>query len=225
MTEVATKGDALRIKFGSVEVVHLVPTGTISGVAVELAAGKNGPGVGVLRNAGLVDGVGRISWRAPGSSTFGQTEFVSVDGSLLVHDGEDFDKWLRISVTIAFLATSEESAEVELSDVYENKIGSVDVIDSFAASGGTQTYTVGLFNAGNVILSDLRAWIQTPLDGLEISHNGSVWVDPTTEATALVLTPPAPGTTKTFWFRRTIAVGAPSVVALLRQVQFSFNGI
>lgn len=204
--------DALRIEVASVEVSQLVPVGTIPGVAVLNAAARNGPGQGRLRSERQTVGT-LISWRAPGSNTFGTAHRVEADGIYVLADGEDPSKFVRCEVWTAYLCPGACQGRVALRDVYNNAVGEDD-----AASGGDETaYTVDLQNDGTVILSQLKVWLDGAVDNLWISDDGVAWVQPITEAAALALPDLAAGASDTLHIKRLFAAeaAAPDVLNLL----------
>lgn len=220
-----TGGDALRFTVAGTEVQHLEAFGTVSGVVIESASATNGPGTGMVRNRGLVNGTAKLSWKAPGSSAFGDDVPVSADGSHLLLDGDDLDKWVRVGVTTTFLTASEEMNEVLLRDVFENEIGDADVTAAEASAGDVKTYTVDMKNVGTVALSAIVVWIDAAVTGIEISDDGIVWVSPTTEATGLKFPDLSAGATDTLHLRRTIAASSPSDDGVLNHLHAVFDGL
>ncbi|MCP4249173.1 MAG: DUF11 domain-containing protein [bacterium] len=218
MTAGATGPDAIRLELfgGSVESLWVVTE--FRGVAVRFAAGLNGPGVGRLRSTG--DGTA-LSWRAPGSATFGVDVDCSADGEYVLCDGEDPDKYVRLEVWAAHLSPGSAAAAVVLRDVFGNAVGYSDVAAAEAAAGDVATYTITVRNASAAYMHRVLFWLDPSVVDLEISPNGSAWSAPTTEATAITLGDLAPGATATLHLRRTISVGADSDPDILNLLQYS----
>ena len=91
--------DALHVTVDTVEVRHLAVVGTLPGVVPLLASARNGPGIGLMQSEG--DDGTWLSWRAPGSTLYGTAVHCSPDGTFLLCDGEDPDKWIRVDVYAA----------------------------------------------------------------------------------------------------------------------------
>lgn len=244
MVAIATHADAVRLSVSTIEVQHLVAFGTIRGVAIDQVAARNGEGVGRLRSTG--DGT-RLSWQAPDSSTFGTPATIAADGTYLLEDGEDRDKWVRVQVWASHLAPGPAESRVHLVDVFAGGAAHDDVTSGEAAAGDATVYTITLENDGTVYLSDLRVWLggvpagnagwrhpwhlllgwhsSGPAGRLEISEDNVTFVRPGSEADALVLPDLAPGGTDTLYVRRTIGGGAIADADVLALLHFAFNGL
>jgi len=222
MPAVATQGDCIRIMSAGAEVEHLHAVGTLHGIAVRQVSAACGEGVGVLSS----DRDGEfIAWKAPGSSAAGTAIDVSDGGQFLLNDGEDSSKWIRIEVYPAFLIASSQTGEVTLSHVYNNAIASDNVSAAEASAGDVETWTVTLQNDSTVALAAVTVWLDASTSGIEISHDGSTWVNPTSEGSGLNLGNLSASGTVTLHFRRTISAGAshdPDVTTLLH---YAFSGI
>jgi len=220
MATPATHADALRIEYASAEVKHLTVLGTIPGVVPLAVAARCGPGLAHLRSTTA----GRISFRAPSSSTWGPDVLCEADGTYLLEDGEDPDKWLRVLVYTSYLLAARE-APVLLHDRYNTGVASDDVSAAEAAAGDVETYQLALANDGTAFLSQVTAWIDAATTGIEISDDGITWVSPTTEAAGLAFDPIAPGGSATLHVRRTIAASSPSDAAVLTHLHLAFSGL
>lgn len=223
MPLVATRADALRARFASVEVKHLKAVGTLPGIVVNAAGGRNGPGAGLMR---YYDG-GKVAWRAPGSGVFGPQVDVSGGGSFVVEDGSDKNKFLRITSYASFLPAGPAAAQVLLQEEYNDGIGGDEVSAAEASAGSIEIWIVELLNAGTLGLSNLRAWLDASTAGLEISWDGASWVAPNSETHADVLIEPnlAAAASKNLHVRRTIGAGAAADPAILNLLQFAWNGL
>ncbi len=220
MPLVASRADALRLETSGVEVVHLNAVGTIPGVVLLAVAARNGLGTGTIRSEGDGD---TLSWRAPGSETFGDTVVVAADGDVLLEDGEDTNKWARVQIHFAELAPGSTSEGVLLDDVYNNGIADVDVSAFFASTGDVRTHTATMANDGDFTLENLVVWIDSAVSGIEISDDGIVWVSPTTEGTALSFPNLASSSTDILHIRRTIGSGASSNPVVLDLLHLAYN--
>ena len=216
------RADALRLKVAAVELQHLAVVGAIPGVIPYLAAARNGPGTARIRSTG--DG-SVLSYRAPGSATWGSPMSAAVDGEYLLCDGEDADKWLRITVDVSFLTSGPAEARVLLTRLYDVGVADDDVTAAEASAGDVATYTITLENTSTVTLSHLRIWLDPTTYWLEISDDGATWVTPASVAAALALPDLAAGATDTLHLRRTLPAGSPPEPSILNQIHLSFCGL
>lgn len=217
----AKHADSLRITTpGSVEKALLKAVGTLPGVAVKWVAAKNGPGTGMLRASG--ENGNRLSWRAPGSGTFGTAVDCSVDGTYLLEDGEDPDKFLQVQVYNSYLSGGSRDAQLYIKDVFENSISQDDITAAEAAAGNMLTWSMRLYNDGGLIASQVKIWVDAGVSDITISV-GAGYSCPTTEATALSIADIAPGGYQRFWIRRTIGAAKGYDPDVLNHLHFSFH--
>lgn len=208
--------DALRIEVDSVEVRHLTAVGAPPGVVPLLAVARNGPGTGVL-----LCGEDTISWRAPGSETFGEEVDCSADGQYVVCDGEDADKWIRVGVYADYFVSGSQ-ADVRLAEVYNNAVAGDDVDAAEAAVGNVATFSISLVNASAGEIAGLAAWVDSETDAsIEISADGVNWLRPESEEAALALLPIPAEDSIEFHLRRTITAGAASSTRLPVRLHFT----
>jgi len=212
--------DSLRIYVSSAEVASLRLIGTLPGVRPLAVAGHCGPGSARLKSDGS-----RLSWRAPESATWGPWVAAASDGAVVLEDGEDRSKWLRVYVHAAYLIDSYQERVVRLADTFGNAIGHEDVAAAEALAGDTTSYQLTLQNDSAAGVSNLVAWLDADVDDLEISDDGSNWVSPTSEAAGLALADIAPGDAITLHVRRTIAALSPSDADVLNQLEFAFDAL
>ncbi len=222
MPLVAHHADALRLEVSTVEIQPLAAVNTIPGVVILFAAGRNSPGMGRIRSTG--EGT-LLSWQAPGSDTFGTSLDCSIDGTYVLEDGEDPDKYIRIEVYGDYLRPGPIESRVFLDDLYDNGAVDDDVTAGEAAAGDLATYTITLENASGYILSGIVVWLDYPSADLEISDDGAAWVSPTSEDSGLAFPDLAVGGTHTLHLRRTITAGASSDPAVLNLFHLGFNGL
>jgi len=218
----ATFADAIRVKVVETEITHLTAVRTLPGVVILRAAARNGPGSGQLQSQG--DGA-MLAWQAPGSATFGTPVDCSSDGTYLLRDGDDADKWVRVQVYVAHLLPSAHQQRVYLADRYANGPPHDDVTAAEATAGDVVTYQLRLYNESPVVVADVDAWVDASVSGLEISDDGASWSTPTTEETALDLGSLAPGDYATLHLRRTIGAGANADPDVLTLLHYSFQGL
>jgi len=222
MPAVATGPDALRMEVASAGTQHLHWMGTLDGVAITHVGGRNGPGTGHIQS----DGTGsKLSWKAPGSSTYGTGVDCSAGGNFILCDGDDPDKFVRIAVTASRLPTSNDEAIVLLADVYNNDVASDDVSASEASAGDVETYTITLANDSTDKLLYVKVWIDSGVSNIEISDDGASWVTPTTEGTALSFGTIVVSGTDTLHVRRTIGAAAGSDPNVLTHLHASFESL
>jgi hypothetical protein len=220
------RGDSLRLELSSVEIHSLVAVGTLPGVVVLAAAGRNGPGVGMLRASG--NGT-YLSWRAPGSDRFGSTVICTTDGSsYLLEDGKHLDKWLRVKVHSDYLNPGSADARVYLADVYNNGVGHDDLSAGEATAGNVEDYTITMANDNPMDVLNVRAWLEAETSWkVEISDDDIAYISPTAEhhVDTLARARIAAGATATLYLRRTIIAGAGSDPGVLNHLQFAFDSI
>jgi len=222
MPEAYRHADALRLEVVTVEVQHLAAVGTVSGVALLLAAARNGEGTGRLR---IDSGGVQLSWQAPGSDTFGDKVNCTVDGEYLLEDGEDRDKWIRVQVYADHLPEDTEEAQVYLLQVYGGGVSDDDVTAVEASAGDVAVYMILMKNISAVGLSALKVWLHADTADIEISDSAIAgWVSPTTEETALDFPDLAAGDDDTLYLRRTIAASSASDAGVIDKLHFSFLG-
>ena len=215
MPAIATRNDALRFELSGVEIVHLVPAGTVPGVRVIAAAARNGPGTGHLRTTGATGTL--LSYKAPGSAAYGPEVDVSADGSYVVED-PDSAKWLRVQVSADYLHAGPTDGAVKLTEVYNNGVGHADLTAAEASAGHVAEYSVTMKNDSSQLLIAPRVWLDSAVSDLEISIDNAAWVSPTTEPTALVFPDLAAAGSDILYLRRTIAAAAtfdPKILNLL----------
>lgn len=217
------RGDAIRVKSSGVEVPMLAVAGAVPGVTVLAASGKNDPASSPGSVRHQVGGL--LSWKAPGSSTYGTAIAPPVDGAYVLEDGDDADQWVRVQVATSYLPAGDAVALVYMQGVF-NAAGPDDVTAAEASAGDVASWTLTLENVGVPDVRNLVAWIDAGVSGLEISDDGAVWVAPTTEGTALALaTPLVSGGTDTLHLRRTISAAAASDPDVEHLVHLSWEGL
>ncbi len=221
MPAVATKSDALRMTLAGVEVKHLQWIGTIRGVVIERASARCGPGTARLRSRGTAGK--QLSFKAPGSTTWGMAVNAVADGSYLLEDGDDPTKWVRVTVYVDYLQPGDEH-QVLLGEVFGNAVAHDDVTSQEAEDGDITDYEVTLENAGDESLTNVKVWIDPAVSGLTISNNGLSYWAVTTEATGFPFGTMAPAGTATLYVRRTITASADSDPEVLNHLHASYYG-
>jgi len=202
---------------------QLRAVGTIPGVAVDLASGRNGPGAGRLAYDATREA---LRYRAPGSDTWGTWVPAADSDELLLEDGEDSGSYLRVVVYADHLADSYVEASVLLEDIYQNDVAAIDVVAADALAGKMVTYNVTLWNYGTVRLSQLKFWLDGAVADLEISENNVDWSSPTDEDNAVAFPDLAGhGGVDSLYLRRTIGAASPADPEVLNLVHCSFCGV
>jgi hypothetical protein len=207
------------LKCDSVEVRCLSAVGAIPGVAPHLAAPANGPGIGWLLGEG-----GELSWRAPGSATFGDAVACASDGVYVLADGEDASKWIRVEVHVDYLSDSSAMGEVFLADVFDNGVAGIDVAAASSAAGETTTRQLTLANADANPIQNICLWLDAASDArTALSLDGETWSSPTTEAGGLSIEAIAAGGSAAIHLRRVVGAGESSVAKQLVFIHFAFD--
>jgi len=221
-----TQADALKLHQippagPAADIPLMAPIQTIPGVILLGASHRNMPGKGAIRSEGEGN---RLSWRAPGSSTFGPASEVNVDSDVLLRDGDDVNRYLRARVKTAYLQGHAAERAVYLQHLW-NALFS-DVTAAEASTGVTKEVpNIFLRNVSAGTIYNIRAWIEPGTPYLEISPDGVAWSAPTTEATGLQLGTLLPLTNRVFRQRSVIPPATaynPKVQAL---IHLRFDGI
>lgn len=224
MPSAAEHADALRWTVFAAESHQLVRVGSIAGVVPLAVASRCGPGTAAIRSG--PNGI-ELSFRAPGSQTWGVAVDCAADGSYLLEDGEDLSKWLRVQVYADHLPSGPTEASVRLADRLQGDnytLGMTDIAAADAASGKSEQLSYQLTNVSGVGLSNVRIWLDAAVQYLEI-QDGAGWVTPTDEQNALVLGDIAPGSYASVTLRRTIPAGSGSDPDVLNYIHVSFDGV
>ena len=221
MAQPFTHADSIMFQKGAVEVHHHHAGPAIGGILILEAAARNGPGLGRL--ASLADGRS-LTWRPPNESLAGVPVPIPADGDYLL-EGRDISKYLRIRAFVAHMHTHPAQARVYLDDVFLNPVALDEVIASEASAGHVEQFTVDIKNVSIVVVSQLTLWIDLITPSLEISHDGVVWVSPTTEATGLKLPNLVPGQIFVLHVKRTIVAGAVANPNILNWLHASFTAV
>ncbi len=209
--------EPLHIEVDSVDVVQMTAIGAVPGVVPVLVAACNGPGTGALQ---CVDA--KLSWRAPGSSTFGPEVCCLADDTMLLRDGENPDAWIRIEAHLAYLASGSQG-EVLICDRWSNGIAQADVSAADALSGAVLEYTVGL--RATYSIANVAIWFGSDSDAYtSASVDAAVWSAPQSESSALLIDNIASGDTATLYLRRTVPAAAAHSARQRVHLHLSFDG-
>lgn len=207
-------GSAVAWKLAGVELLPFRTLGALAGCRVVGVAGANGPGNGTL----ATDGNGYLRWTAPGSLVDGDAVYAGAGGTVLLYDGDDPDKWIRLTVTAARLPAGPATAIVSLRAGLN--VGCNDANVAWDASFPVVTSVqLTLANQTPKALTTCKAWIDPDCDSLEISWDGVNWYSHTSESAAGPMgsqTIAASGT-RTLYTRRTIGGGeTPEPLRIVR---------
>lgn len=222
MPAVGAGPDSLRWRVAGVPIAAINHLGTLPGVSVVAAAGLNGRGRGRLRIA-----AGSLFWRAPASSQYGAPAGVSglADGDeLLLTDGADPSKWIRVAVYPAFLSPTAETG-IFLDDLFGNGVGPPDVTAADALAGSVPTWELELENVAASPVTAIRAYLAPGIAGVELSADASAWSAPATDAAGVGLGALNPGDVATLYARTTIDAMTPADPRVLAAVRASFDAI
>lgn len=207
MSTVNRRGHALQfLDAGGDESIHLTHIGTIPGIVIDRVGARNGVGIGRIKSVGSV-----VSWRAPGSGSFGPPTDCHIEadsGEFLIEDGEDRDKWVKVTSYPAFFPDVEQASDVHITDLYGNEIGLDDVTSGEATAGDVSAFGVTMKNGSSVALTNIGLWLDRSAVGLELSEDNIAFSSPTNEANAVAFPDLAGLGTDIVYIRRTIAAGA-----------------
>jgi hypothetical protein len=193
--------------------------GTLPGCVPVYAAGRNGPGLGRLRYD--ADG---LAWRAPGSGLFGTPVPIADDGTCVLYDGADGDKYVRLAVHADYLGPPGER-QVLLSDLYHSDVGGKDVsaLNASAGTGVIEFLDLEVI-AGVVDVENVRIWLDPAADPrVDLSLDQAIWSAPTVEGDGLYVARIAAGDSIGLSVRRTIAPGTTSTPKQLVHVFVAFD--
>ena len=201
---------------------------TLPGVAILAVAARNGPGTGMLLWSGSA-----LRWKAPGSTTAGTPVVIASDGTYLLEDGDDPDKFIRVTTYSDYMPTSEASATVYLRDVFGNGVSHDDVTGAEAEAGTDETYAVMLRNDSNVGLSNVKAWLEDTGYSIGLvgqykhwlSGDNSSWSQPTTEGTAIELDDIPAGEAGVLYVKRDLYALLGNYPDVLQHLHFSYDGV
>lgn len=211
-----TRADALQTTG-----MTLRSVGALRGIRVEQVAVRNGPGTGRLRTDGT-----KLSWKAPGSSTFGEVVNCDTDGDYLLEDGEDTNKCIRIQIFLDELPSGINEVCVYLRDTYW--IGSAlgNVSASEAENGEIDDSAFALYAASPVDLLDVKCWLDSDTEYLTISKDDIDYYAPDSEGHADVLAwaKIESGSTEYLYIKRTIPPSTTFDPFVLNQIHFAWTG-
>ncbi len=215
--------DSIQITAGPEVVKHLAVVGAVPGVAIVLAGARNGPGAGRLQSQAVGPRV-QLTWQAPGSQTAGAAVDVAAGGAFTLLDGDDPDKFIRVSVCTDFLSPGVTESQVSLADVFDNGVSGPDVAAADAAAGQTTVLVLTLLNVSDGAITWLKVWLDATDESLDVSGDGTTWSAPTAESGAVLLAEDLPASEcSAVYLRRTIAADAAFDPSVLNLVHFSFN--
>lgn len=109
----------------SLEITSLVPSATVNvtGVVFARVAGMNGPGNGTIAYVHNGGGAARaLKWTAPGGSAGSEVVVGAANGDYVLFDA-NLDKWVKVTVTIASLPTSDKTDTITLSGPRHRAMG------------------------------------------------------------------------------------------------------
>jgi len=222
----------------SLEVRRVAP---IRGIHVLYAAGKNGPGQGLLS----APDANTLTWTPPGAA-IGEAVTIA-DGETKIIEGEEPSRYIRVKrVSDTDLAGQETC---DLAAVVNNLIGFPDVQSAAAVAGMVDFATCFIVNRGTVEMTNIKIWLgdcdvpvrigwETPVAGAVptpadrfTAPAGITWSAGTTSGTGLSIASLAPGAEMAVRVERTItadsAAGAYFQIELRRQFDVdgeTYNG-
>jgi len=218
MGEINEGVDALSFSSGGTTQKSRGHLGGIPGVRIDRVAGRCPTGQGELRSFG--DGT-EIAYK-PAGGNYGPSLTWSSGQKVLLGAGVAGDEYIVCEIYTAYLLKA-NAGRLDFREQYNNLVASDDVTAAEATAGDVSTYTIDVQNDGSVPVYGVRVWLDPTVSGIEISDDGAVWVNPTTEASALNLGTLAASASATLHLRRTISPGATADPAVPVVVLVSFE--
>lgn len=217
-------GLALQVYSTSAIVPGLRIVGTLTGVVIQGAACRNGPGTGIL----TLSPQGTLSWQAPGSGAAGTPQPVLAGGAYMVEDGDDPSQWVAVEVYPTYLTTGQ--AQISFEDAYATGPTEADVTAANASAGYVLTVEYTLVNVTANALTAVKLWLDPTASGfagLTVSQDGTNYYQPIgpADSHALSWAAVAPGAALNLWVKRTTAAAAASNPGLLNVLQWGWMGI
>ena len=214
---------ALRLQLSGVDVQSLRIAGSCPGVVPIIASAANGAGIGTL----TVSAGACLSWQAPGSTKPGK-QCVAAGGTVMLEDGADASKWIRVTVYPTYLPSSGQWA-INLFDVYNN-VGPVDVTSAEATAGETVVTEYTLKNVGGFAISAVRLWLDATASGfadLSVSSDGTNYYSPisATDSHVLAWSSITPGASVNVWVKRVTGASAASNPSILNVLKFQWQSL
>ena len=217
--EVNTRSDSLRLIATGAAIKHLHASSTLHGVQVLAASAMNGAGIGHLRFDGTL-----LRYKAPGSTTYGSGTTSTSNGTYLVFDGDDANKYLRVTIYADYTQPGE--ARLILQDVYNNALAQDNVTAGEATAGDVSAVELTLHNYNGTQVQNVKVWITDDASHIEISDDGITWVAPTSEGHGDQLTFASidAGAEVAIHVRRTIAAAEQYDPSILAAIQYTWEG-
>lgn len=211
-----------------VEVKHTHTIGSISGVVPLAAGGRNRltDGSASIRSTGSTGR--RLSWRAPGSSSYGLGVDIPTDGIYVLCDGDDLTRCIRVEVHGDHVRTTGSSASVNIADVLNNAIGGDNVTAADATAGRTDTIPLTIFNQSRHTAHHVKVWLVENAANLELSLDDIAYFSPTSETDVNVIDLAATlprGSTAELYLRRTVSAGSTFDAGILSSIRFGWDGL
>lgn len=211
-----------------VEVKHTHTIGSISGVVPLAAGGRNRltDGSASIRSTGPTGR--RLSWRAPGSSSYGLGVDIPTDGTYVLCDGDDLTRCIRVEVHGDRVRETGSSASVNIADVLNNTVGGDNVTATDATAGRTDTIPLTVFNQSRHTAHRVKVWIAENAANLELSLDDIAYFSPTSETDPNVIDLAASlprGSTAELYLRRTVSAGSTFDAGILSSIRFGWDGL
>lgn len=181
MADVGRRADAVVFQLSGVEIEQLHAVGAIPGVHITHANGTNGPGTGYLQSRGASGEL--VSWKAPGSSSFGPDVNGSAGGNFVLEDGENAGKFVRVTVTASYLQEAPAVAPVLLTEVYNGGFGMDDITAEEAEAGPDEAENLTVYNNSPYTIQNAKIWMDASCTGWLYLWHGPIYgyVQPTSE--------------------------------------------
>jgi len=202
---------SIRWEVASNEAHSLSHIGMVPGVQILAVSAMNGVGLARMQSKRSTDEASFVlTYRAPGSASFGPGVTVTADAEVLLLDGENVGKFLRVQVHFDYLMGGPADAAIAMDrEFVVNGSAFANVTAAQAAAGDQNTGPYTLRNVSSDLASSITAWMDAS-SYLEISEDGIAWTSAAVnEGTAISLGSLAAGASRFFHVRRTIPASEP----------------
>lgn len=158
-----------------VKTMKYVPGNVPSNIEIVYVSASNGEGTG-----GLVFSGSSASWQAPGSAVAGASVAIANGETKILADGEDAEKYIRISKISTEASTLIGTLELTYDE--NNAVVMDNAAEALALAGGFKYRSVGLSNGSAGAVTAVKVWagptvpaVPTDYQALPASGAGEIW--------------------------------------------------